>query len=85
MTQNQIPAPRRYLGKSPIVCDAVLSALRAGNDIATAARIVGLSRSAIHLWRKSDPDFDRAVTIAKQAGVAKVVGERLRGAQAHEA
>lgn len=82
MTQHLTPPPRRYLGKSPIVCEAVLAALRSGKDIASAARQIGISRSAVRLWRKADPEFDRAVIAAKQDGIAKVVEERLRGVSA---
>lgn len=80
MTQQIDTTPRRYLGKSPIVCNAVLEALRSGKDIASAARQIGISRSAVRLWRKADPEFDRAVVLAKQDGIAKVVADRLRGA-----
>ncbi|MFA5958762.1 hypothetical protein [Hyphomicrobium sp.] len=79
MTQHLNHLPRHYLGKSPIVCNAILSALRSGKNITTAARIVGLARSTILVWRKADPEFDRAVSLAKEDGIAKVVADRLRG------
>lgn len=79
METDQTPAPtrRRYLGKSDIVCGAILTALRNGADIGTAAEIVGVARSTVRHWRKADAEFDRAVNEAKLAGVAKVVSDRL--------
>jgi hypothetical protein len=70
------PGPR-YAGKNEVTCNALLIALRAGANVSTAASIVGISRSTIHYWRRTDTRFDQAVEEAKLEGIAKVIRERL--------
>lgn len=78
MTQTgpSFPGPR-YAGKNDVTCDALLTALRAGANVSTAASIVGVARSTIHYWRRVDAEFDRAVEEAKLEGVAKIIRDRL--------
>lgn len=70
---------RRYLGRSPVVEAALLTALRAGHTMKSAALIVGVGRNTLLKWRHDDPVFAAAIEAARADGVAKVVADRLAG------
>lgn len=68
---------RRYLGRSSVVESALLTALRAGHTMKSAALVVGVGRNTLLKWRHDDPTFAAAVEAARSEGVAKVVNDRL--------
>lgn len=73
--------PYRRLSKTKVTTDAILTALRSGRSLSGSAELIGISRSALYLWRRTDPAFDVAVEEALREGAELLVRERLRAGQ----
>ncbi len=83
---HPIPDPNRpakYRGRtgplgrvqfSPEVCKAILDAVRAGNPLGNAVKLVGINRSTFLRWRDSDPELQAQYEQAEAESVNSNIG-----------
>lgn len=52
-----------------VVKEKILEALRVGCYMSTATKTVGITDNTVYVWRRNDPEFDKACEIAQSEGV----------------